>query len=69
MNNRAKSADHGQVAPWIYTRDAAERLEVSHQTVIRWARNGHVEAYRVGSRWRIPLAEVDRLLAPARESA
>ena len=45
-------------------REAAERLRVSYQTAFRWVNSGTLPARKVGQRWRIPAAEVERLLEP-----
>lgn len=42
-------------------KDFAKALDVSRGTVLNWIRSGDVKAYRVGNRWRIPTAEIDRM--------
>lgn len=55
----------------LSTAEAAARLGVTKQTVSRWINEGSLAHARVGSRYRIPVSEIDRLLAvqPARNSA
>ena len=48
----------------VYTaREAAVRLGVSYTTVKLALQRGELKAIRVGSRWAIPKAWLDRLLA------
>lgn len=49
----------------MYTiKEVAELLRFSEQTIREWARDGQIKAVRPGLRaWRIPRAEVQRLLA------
>lgn len=42
--------------------EAAKALRVSTETVRRWCRRGAVRHHRVGGQWRIPRAEVERIL-------
>ncbi len=48
--------------------DVATRLQLSHETVRRWASEGRLAAVRVGRQWRIYPHEVDRFLARATRS-
>ena len=47
---------------WLSTGDAAERLQMSIPTVKDWIRRGTLEGQRVGSRWRVSEASVDKVL-------
>lgn len=49
------------------TKEVADLLLFSEQTVREWVRKGQVKAVRPGLRaWRIPLAEVERLMTEYR---
>jgi excisionase family DNA binding protein len=48
--------------------DVAKRLQLSDETVRRWAAEGRLAAVRVGRQWRIYPHEVDRFLARATRS-
>jgi excisionase family DNA binding protein len=52
-------------AKQVYTiAEVANLLRFSEQTIREWARTGQIKAVRPGLRaWRIPRAEVERLLA------
>jgi excisionase family DNA binding protein len=41
----------------------AERLKIHHDTVRRWALAGRLDARRIGSRWYVDRAGVERFLA------
>lgn len=41
--------------------DVAAMLKVNDRTVVRWIREGKIEAVKVSRLWRIPEAEVNRL--------
>ena len=49
----------------VYTiQEVAQLLRFSEQTIREWARDGRIKAVRPGLRaYRIPVAEVERLLA------
>lgn len=51
--------------------EAAASLGVTKQTVLRWIAEGQIAHVKIGSRYRIPVSEIDRLLAvqPARNTA
>jgi excisionase family DNA binding protein len=53
------------MAKQVYTiAEVAEMLRFSEQTIREWARTGQIKAVRPGLRaWRVPRAEVERLLA------
>jgi excisionase family DNA binding protein len=53
------------MAKQMYTiAEVAALLRFSEQTIREWARSGQIKAVRPGLRaWRIPRAEVERLLA------
>jgi excisionase family DNA binding protein len=43
--------------------EAAERLGVHYMTVYRYVRTGRLRGEKLGQHWRVPRAEIDRLLA------
>lgn len=46
--------------------EVAKRLSLSHETIRRWLRSGHIKGVRIGVRragWRIPESEVERVLS------
>lgn len=43
--------------PLMTTRQAAERYGVSIETIWNWLKNGTLQAFRVGGRWRIPVVQ------------
>ena len=50
---------------FLTVQDIADRLRVRDETVREWLRSGQISGYNFGGRtgWRIPLSEVERLLA------
>lgn len=48
---------------YYLTQQAAEKLGLSAMTIRLWIRQGKLKAKRIGARWRIPVSEVNRLLA------
>lgn len=48
-------------APDLRPSQVAARLGISPDTVVRLIRAGEIRAFRVGSQWRIPHAELDRI--------
>jgi len=49
---------------YLTTRQAADRLQVSEDTVRRWLRAGQIQGRRLSDRagYRIPRAEIERVL-------
>ncbi|MBA3845074.1 MAG: helix-turn-helix domain-containing protein [Planctomycetes bacterium] len=47
---------------WISTEEAADALHLSAQTIATWIRSRHIKAAKVGRRWLIPQAEIERLV-------
>lgn len=43
--------------------ETADLLDLHYETIYRAVRNGRIRAFRLGREWRIPRAEVERLLA------
>lgn len=46
------------------TAEFASLLNVSRATVARWARQGRIQAVRIGGDYRIPAGQVPELLRP-----
>jgi excisionase family DNA binding protein len=42
--------------------EAARRLSLNKQTVVKWCRSGEIQASKVCRKWLIPKAEIDRYL-------
>ena len=49
---------------YVGLREAAEHLGVHYMTVYRYARTGRLPAERVGSTWRIAIADIERFRVP-----
>lgn len=49
--------------------EAMRRLRITRPTAARLIAAGELPASKVGGRWRVPAAAVDRLLAPQPEAA
>ena len=47
----------------LTTIEAAARLKVHRETVLRWIRRGRVRGVKLSRTWRVPASEVDRLLS------
>lgn len=47
---------------WFTPNELADKLKISEQTVRLWVRQGKVKARKFGRAWRIPGAEVERVL-------
>lgn len=52
---------HLVVHSFLTTRQAAELLNVTVQTVRRWIGAGIIHGHRLGSRFRVPASEIMRL--------
>lgn len=48
---------------YVTIREAGEYLRISPRTVYRWLKQGTLKCFRVGSTTRIPLSDLDRLIA------
>jgi excisionase family DNA binding protein len=48
----------------LSVQQAADRMGVSYQTAYRMIRSGELAAAKIRRQWRIPAAEVERLLEP-----
>jgi excisionase family DNA binding protein len=62
------SASRGGEPEFLSVNDVATRLNVSGETIRRWASEGQLPAIRVGRQWRIYPHELDRFLARAVQS-
>jgi excisionase family DNA binding protein len=51
------------------TEELAEYLKLSEQTIRLWIRQGKVKSFKFGRAHRIPVDEVQRLLADAQRAA
>lgn len=51
-------------ATHVGLREAAERLGVHYMTIYRYARTGRLPADRVGSTWRVAIADLERFRVP-----
>lgn len=59
----AGDAPAGVGGPELWTtRQVADFLQLHSRTVAHWCRSGRVAAVRLGAAWRIPRAEVARLV-------
>jgi acetyl-CoA synthetase len=47
----------------LKTREVAERLDVSHATVVRWIRSGELGGVKVGRVWRVYESELARYIS------
>lgn len=66
--NTANTANRGELAapPLLTVPEFAKALRVSAPTVRNWIANGTIVSIQAGRAHRIPRAELDRLLTPAR---
>lgn len=51
---------------WLTVTQAAEKLGVARQTLYRWARDGTLPIYKVGTLSRVRASDVERLWAEAK---
>jgi excisionase family DNA binding protein len=47
----------------LTTNQAAAKLQVHRETLLRWIRKGKVRAVKLSRTWRVPASEVERLLS------
>jgi excisionase family DNA binding protein len=45
--------------PWVSTKDIAEHLSVTKDTIHKWIKNGTIPCSRVGKLWKFKKSEVD----------
>lgn len=46
----------------LYTlQEAADYLKVHYSTIYRWLQSGQLKARKVGTHWRVPQSELERL--------
>lgn len=55
------SSNRGKIMETVHAREAAERLGVSYQTVLRWIEKGKLEAERGTKEWKVPTSEIERV--------
>lgn len=55
-----------QQFPLMTADEVAELLNVHRETVLRWAREGQLHGYKVGTRWRFSAQNVQRFLGQRR---
>ena len=48
---------------------AAERLDLSHWTLRKWAQFGKITTHKIGGRRLVPVSEIDRLIAESKVPA
>lgn len=41
--------------------EAAEKINIDYQTILRWRRAGKINAFRVGKEWRFDKAYIDNI--------
>ncbi len=51
---------------WCGITPGAQRLDVSPWTLRRWINEGRIPAYKLGTHWRVKVADLDALLVPSR---
>lgn len=52
---------------WLTVKQAAEYLQVSEATIIRWIKNGTLVASQIGSTYRIAAATIERMLEAGKQ--
>lgn len=45
--------------PWVSTKDIAEHLSVTKDTIHKWIKSGKIPCSRVGKLWKFKKSEVD----------
>lgn len=53
---------NGQAGTLFTLKEAAAILRVSVRTLQRWIAAGEIEAFRIGSRWRVPAGSIAKLM-------
>lgn len=53
-----------EAVDWVTPQGAADLCEVSLSTIQRWIEKGRIKPGRVGTRYRIPLAELPKVADP-----
>ena len=54
----------GSRREWLTVAEAADYLRVSRDTIYRWAREGRLTLYKLGSLTRLKRSELDSLIVP-----
>ena len=49
---------------WMITKEAAEYLGVSRQTILRWIWSGQLPAHRLGNKYYLRRADLDKMFRP-----
>lgn len=52
---------------WLTVKQAADYLQVSESTIIRWIKNGTLAASQIGSTYRISAATIERMLEAGKQ--
>ena len=55
--------DTSQAPSWVTTAEAATRLSMSPRRITRLANDGELKSVRLGRRWMVSVASIDRILA------
>ncbi len=45
--------------PWVGTREIAEHLGITLETMRVWIKNGKIPCHRVGKLWKFRISEID----------
>lgn len=48
--------------PWVSTKDIAEHLGITMETVRKWIKSGEIPCIRIGKLWKFKKSEVDTWL-------
>lgn len=64
MGRRSLSEKQVIEDEWLTVAEAANYLRVSRDTIYRWARQGKLTLYKLGSLTRLRRSELDRLIVP-----
>ncbi len=53
------TAENKAVEPWVSTKDIAEHLGVTIETIRNWIKKETIPCHRVGKLWKFKISEVD----------
>lgn len=63
-----RDSDHAVEKRALTAYDAAEALSIPYRTLLAAIHEGQIGAIKIGRYYQVPVAEIDRLLAPAVKS-